>query len=179
MTFTRYCDGDMPTKQYSDVLQRIYDKPDFYLSLLEENKRNLKSQIAYKKSKRTTLEVIGVKETVSSKIDEVINYLLVRCEDITPLALQKALYYIQGFYYAFMGSFLFTEDCEAWCTVRFIGKSITAIPDTDLIRLKAMMSLMFPYLRIRKKPLLTVLFRTYAVTVGKYWSALHTPKCLG
>ncbi len=92
MTFTRYCDGDMPTKQYSDVLQRIYDKPDFYLSLLEENKRNLKSQIAYKKSKRTTLEVIGVKETVSSKIDEVINYLLVRCEDITPLALQKALY---------------------------------------------------------------------------------------
>ncbi|HHY71283.1 MAG TPA: DUF4065 domain-containing protein, partial [Thermoanaerobacterales bacterium] len=114
MTFTRYCDGDMPTKQYSDVLQRIYDKPDFYLSLLEENKRNLKSQIAYKKSKRTTLEVIGVKETVSSKIDEVINYLLVRCEDITPLALQKALYYIQGFYYAFMGSFLFTEDCEAW-----------------------------------------------------------------
>jgi len=38
MTFTRYCDGDMPTKQYSDVLQRIYDDPAFYLSLLEENK---------------------------------------------------------------------------------------------------------------------------------------------
>ena len=41
-------------------------------------------------------------------------YLLYKCEDITPLALQKALYYVQGFYYAFEGRFLFDEDCEAW-----------------------------------------------------------------
>ena len=30
------------------------------------------------------------------------------------MALQKALYYIQGFYYAFYNTFLFTEECEAW-----------------------------------------------------------------
>jgi uncharacterized phage-associated protein len=41
-------------------------------------------------------------------------YLLSQCEDITPLALQKALYYIQGFYYAFYKTFLFSEECEAW-----------------------------------------------------------------
>ena len=29
-------------------------------------------------------------------------------------ALQKALYYIQGFFYAFYRAFLFSEDCEAW-----------------------------------------------------------------
>jgi uncharacterized phage-associated protein len=40
--------------------------------------------------------------------------MLYKCEDITPLALQKALYYVQGFYYAFEGRFLFDEDCEAW-----------------------------------------------------------------
>lgn len=114
MTFTRYCDGDMPTKQYSDVLQGLYEDPSFYLSLLEENKGNLKSQIAYEKSKRTTVELLGGQKTAVSKVDEVISYLLFRCEDITPLALQKALYYIQGFYYAFMEVFLFTEDCEAW-----------------------------------------------------------------
>jgi len=114
MTFTRYCDGDMPTKQYSDVLQRIYEEPAFYLSLLEENKGNLKSQTAYEKSKRTTVELLGGQKTVASKVDEVIGYLLFQCEDITPLALQKALYYIQGFYYAFMDSFLFAADCEAW-----------------------------------------------------------------
>ncbi len=114
MTFTRYCNGDMPTKQYSDILQRVYQEPHFYLSLLEENKGNLKSKTAYKKSKRTTVELLGGQKTAVSKVDEVIGYLLFRCEDITPLALQKALYYIQGFYYAFMEAFLFTEDCEAW-----------------------------------------------------------------
>jgi putative zinc finger/helix-turn-helix YgiT family protein len=114
MTFTRYYDGDMPTKQYSDVLQRIYEEPSYYLSVLEENKGNLKSQTAYEKSKRTTIELLGGTVTVASKVDVVIEYLLFRCEDITPLALQKALYYIQGFYYAFMNNFLFSEDCEAW-----------------------------------------------------------------
>jgi putative zinc finger/helix-turn-helix YgiT family protein len=114
MTFTRYCDGDMPTKQYSDVLWRIYEEPAFYLSLLEESKGNLKSLMAYEKSKRATVELLGEQKNETSKVDKVIGYLLFRCEDITPLALQKALYYIQGFYYAFMDSFLFTEDCEAW-----------------------------------------------------------------
>lgn len=104
----------MPTKQYSGVLQRIYDEPAFYLSLLEENKGNLKSQIAYEKSKRATVEFLVGQKTAACKVDEVIDYLVFQCEDITPLALQKALYYIQGFYYAFMDSFLFTEDCEAW-----------------------------------------------------------------
>lgn len=113
MTFTRYCDGHIPTKQYSEVLEKLYDEPAFYLSLLEKNKGNLKSPIAYEKSKRRTLELLGYQNTVS-KVDKVIDYLLFRCEDITPLALQKVLYYIQGFYYAFMGSFLFDEDCEAW-----------------------------------------------------------------
>lgn len=40
--------------------------------------------------------------------------LIDRCSDITPLALQKMLYYVQGFYYAFSNSFLFKDNCEAW-----------------------------------------------------------------
>lgn len=114
MTFSRYCEGDMPTKQYSDTLQKIYNEPEFYLTILEENKANLKSQIAYEKSKRATLELLGQVQTTKSKVDEVIGYLLFKCEDITPLALQKALYYVQGLYYAFMNTFLFEDDCEAW-----------------------------------------------------------------
>lgn len=114
MTFTRYCDGDMPTKQYSDILQKIYDEPSFYLSLLEENRGNFRSQTAYEKSKRQTVELLGGQMTAASKVDEVVGYLLFQCQDITPLALQKALYYIQGFYRAFMNAFLFPEDCEAW-----------------------------------------------------------------
>lgn len=44
----------------------------------------------------------------------VIEYLLKQCGDIIPLALQKSLYYVQGFYYAFYNKFLFEDDCQAW-----------------------------------------------------------------
>ena len=53
-------------------------------------------------------------EQILRRIDIAIKYLLSQCEDIIPLALQKALYYIQGFYYAFYNTFLFKENCEAW-----------------------------------------------------------------
>jgi uncharacterized phage-associated protein len=81
---------------------------------LEANKENLKSQTAYAKSKRVVDELLGAQKAPQIKMDVVIDYLLYKCEDITPLALQKALYYIQGFYYAFMDVFLFEADCEAW-----------------------------------------------------------------
>lgn len=114
MTFTRYSDGDMPTKQYSDILQRIYEDPEYYKDLLIANKSNLKSLRAYEKSMRRVQELLGEDAKVESKLISIVRYLLYRCEDITPLALQKALYYVQGFYYAFEESFLFDEDCEAW-----------------------------------------------------------------
>lgn len=58
MTVTRYCNGDMPTKQYSDVLQRINEDADYYSSLLEQNKAKL-TQVAYEKSKRAAQKLLG------------------------------------------------------------------------------------------------------------------------
>lgn len=113
-TFSRYCDGDIPTKQYSEILTKIYEDPLYYAELLEAEKENLKSQKTYEKSRKAVDELLKVSENNSSKINIAIKYLLNQCEDITPLALQKALYYIQGFYYAFYNTFLFTEECEAW-----------------------------------------------------------------
>lgn len=113
-TFSRYYDGDMPTKQYSDILTRIYNEPIFYSELLESNKGNLKSPLSYEKSYKAVKLLLTETTSTDSKINSVIQYLLNQCEDITPLALQKALYYIQGFYYAFHKYFLFTEDCQAW-----------------------------------------------------------------
>ena len=114
LTFSRYCDGDIPTRQYSDILQRIYNEPQFYSDLLEANKANLKSQRTYEKTRRAVDALLSVDAPLNSKINTVIQYLLYQCEDITPLALQKALYYIQGFHFAFYRTFLFSEDCQAW-----------------------------------------------------------------
>lgn len=113
-TFSRYCDGDLPTKQYSDILLRIYNEPLFYSTILESNKGNLKSALSYEKSRKAVDSLLSGAAGDRSKINLVIQYLLNQCGDITPLVLQKALYYIQGFYYAFYKTFLFSEDCQAW-----------------------------------------------------------------
>lgn len=113
-TFSRYYDGDVPTRQYSDILLRIYNDPQFFLEILETNKENLKSTISYEKSRCSVNSLLAMNAPKKSKIYIVIQYLLNQCEDITPMALQKGLYYIQGFYYAFYKSFLFMEDCQAW-----------------------------------------------------------------
>ena len=124
-TFSRFADGDIPSKQYSDTLQRIYNDPKYYLQLLISNKNNLKSALSYEKSYKAIQELLlksnnasksndHISADSSRKINDVIQYLLVKCEDITPLALQKSLYYIQGFHFAFYKSFLFTDDCQAW-----------------------------------------------------------------
>lgn len=124
-TFSRFADGDIPSKQYSDILLRIYNDPKYYLQLLISNKDNLKSAISYEKSYKATQKLIRELQNnfannnfdgnkSSDKINNVIQYLLIKCEDITTLALQKSLYYIQGFYFAFYKSFIFTDDCQAW-----------------------------------------------------------------
>ena len=124
-TFSRFADGDIPSKQYSDILLRIYNDPEYYLQLLISNKNNLKSALSYEKSYKATQKLIRELQNnfannnfdsnkSSDKINDIIQYLLIKCEDITPLALQKSLYYIQGFYFAFYKSFIFTDDCQAW-----------------------------------------------------------------
>lgn len=112
-TYTRYCDGDVPTRQYSDILIHIYNDPEYYSLLLETNKNNLKSLTAYAKSLRAVKALLSINTSPGTKIETVTQYILYKCGDITPLAIQKALYYIQGFYYAFYKKFLFEEDCMA------------------------------------------------------------------
>jgi len=35
-TFSRYCDGDLPTKQYSEILKKIYDDQHYYSTRTSE-----------------------------------------------------------------------------------------------------------------------------------------------
>ena len=44
----------------------------------------------------------------------VIAYVFEKLEEVTPLMLQKLLYFIQGIYSALFGRPIFTEDCRAW-----------------------------------------------------------------
>ena len=110
-TYSRYFDGDMPSKQYSDILLKLYNDPDYYIHLLKEKKDILNNTVAYKKSLNAAMDY---KNNALTKIDTVAEYLLCKCEDITHLALQKMLYYVQAFYQVFFNSYIFDNDCEAW-----------------------------------------------------------------
>ncbi|MFB6589196.1 type II toxin-antitoxin system antitoxin SocA domain-containing protein [Bacillus thuringiensis] len=114
VTLTRYVNGDIPTKQYSDILKRLGRDQCFMLDILERNK-DLITQKAYRVSKEAIAKLQendDIPSTQTTKIEEVANYLLYKNDDITPLALQKLLYYAQGFCKVFTGTYLFEDDCE-------------------------------------------------------------------
>ncbi len=115
-TLTRYLDGDIPTKQYSDILKTILNDSKYMKKVLEENKDAI-TDVAYKRCNEALAEIEkddSITVRSEDKIDHVVKYLLASCSDITPLALQKLLYYAQGFFKAFTGEYLFYNNCEAW-----------------------------------------------------------------
>ncbi len=115
-TISRYYKDDSAISSiYKDTLESILDNPLVYEDYLEKNKSNI-TEVAYKKSRKALdkeLNLSAIKKP-KSKISSVYTYILMKTEDITPLALQKLLYYSQAFNKLFNDEFLFEDDCEAW-----------------------------------------------------------------
>ncbi|MGL4820151.1 MAG: type II TA system antitoxin MqsA family protein [Bacilli bacterium] len=115
-TLTRYLNGDIPTKQYSQTLRKLTADPKFLMELLEENKEKV-SESTYLNCKQSIHNLLGESAancaTNQNKIDSAAQYLLYKSEEITPLALQKLLYFSQGFNRIVNDTFLFEDDCEA------------------------------------------------------------------
>lgn len=112
-TLTRYVDGDIPSKPYSDMLSRILEDENYYREILEQNKGNI-SSIAFRKSMAAIEGLVMVDGNEISKLESAVKYLLMQTTEITPLALQKLVYFAQGFQKAFTDVYMFEEDCEAW-----------------------------------------------------------------
>ena len=47
-TLTRYLDGDIPTRQYSDTLKRLLDDSEYMKEVLEQNKDRI-TDVAYRR----------------------------------------------------------------------------------------------------------------------------------
>lgn len=114
VTLTRYLNGDIPSKHYSDTLKKVLEDENYMQELLENNKDKV-TKNAYNSCRKAIEEISTTSEPrTENKIDSAVKYILSNSADITPLALQKLLYYIQSFYKVFYGEYLFNEDCEAW-----------------------------------------------------------------
>lgn len=114
-TLTRFVSGDIPSKIYSDILKIVKDSPEYLLEILINNKEKL-TKLAYEKCFDAINQEIANAQIcfVSSKIESVANYIINESIEITPLALQKLLYFSQSFHKVFLDTFLFDDDCEAW-----------------------------------------------------------------
>lgn len=110
VTIKRYYDGYIPAREYSDILVRILNEEKFFIELVETNRDKLKD-VAYRK---IIARYARLMEIDNSKIDQIANYLLIHIGEVTPLALEKLLYFSNGVNYALNGKRLIPEESQAW-----------------------------------------------------------------
>lgn len=111
ITITRYIDGQNPTKENSELLFNIYENPYLYELFLIGNKNKI-TEIAYKKSLGKTKQLQLSDD--NAKIYNIALYIINKTEDITPLGLQKLLYFAQCFSKKILNNNIFNNCAEAW-----------------------------------------------------------------
>lgn len=112
VTIPRYLEGQIPSKEYSDIVRAALASPAYMKQKLIENRDKL-TEAAYKKAMAAAVSIDGL-FSVSEKMLKVIAYVFEKLEEVTPLMLQKLLYFIQGIYSALYSRPVFIEDCRAW-----------------------------------------------------------------
>lgn len=112
VTIPRYLEGQVPSREYSDVVKAALASPAYMKHKLMQNREKL-TDAAYKKAIMAADSIESL-FSISEKMLRVIAYVFEKLEEVTPLMLQKLLYFIQGIYSALYGRPLFAEDCRAW-----------------------------------------------------------------
>ncbi|WP_288682537.1 type II toxin-antitoxin system antitoxin SocA domain-containing protein [uncultured Eubacterium sp.] len=113
ITITRYIMGQYPSKEYSNVIRRAAQSPKYMMECLKKNRDKI-GETAFKKSWTAAESLCGILESISEKMLITISYIYSRVGEITPLVLQKILYYIQAIYMLNYGEPLFEEVCYAY-----------------------------------------------------------------
>lgn len=117
-TIIRYLDGFTPRKIYSDQLKELKD-PNKMLELFESNKKNLSEVAQRKLLNRINQLVDDLREVQDNGVVNVAKYFLSKIdteaeEVITPLKLQKIIYYAQAWLLALKNRTFFEDDFQAW-----------------------------------------------------------------
>ena len=112
ITITRYLEGQLPAKKYSDMLRRLLKYDAEMKKILEQRKENI-TEVAYRKVNETISERARLKSH-DTKAEAVALYIIRSCYEITNLSLQKLLYYFKAFGYVLFEKELLDRECEAW-----------------------------------------------------------------
>ena len=109
-TIKRYFDGVIPSKSHSDILYGFLNDEKKFITAVDVNEEKLKDVTLRKiRNRYNVLERIS-----KSKLEQIVNYTIVSMEEVTPLALEKILFFSNGVNYALNGNRLIDENSEAW-----------------------------------------------------------------
>ncbi|MDD3142003.1 MAG: DUF4065 domain-containing protein [Lachnospiraceae bacterium] len=112
LTITRYLDGQLPSKKYSDLLLSILYNHHAMRDVLDKGKENIK-QVAYNKVDEAIKNIERL-TTCDTKIEVIALYVINSMYEITNMSLQKILYYIKAFSMVIDNNEMFMDNCEAW-----------------------------------------------------------------
>ena len=112
ITVTRYLEGQIPSREYSDIMKEALASPVYMKQKLLEN-RDKMTEAAYNKAMSA---VSGIRRAfiLSASCQRVVSGIFENLGEVSPLALQKLLYFIQGVSLALYNKPMFEEDCRAW-----------------------------------------------------------------
>lgn len=111
-TIEKYLNGQLPNREYSDLLRKVNGDYRVMLYFYELNKDKLTAKGLEKIKEK--LEYYKSINEYSSPIERYAVYILNSSYEITNLSLQKLLYYIEAFGQVILGEQLFNNRCEAW-----------------------------------------------------------------
>ena len=113
VTITRYLAGQVPSKEYSDIMLHALASASYMKELLDQNREKI-GETAYKKAYTAATQLENLYVAVPVELLAVIAYIFSALHEVTPLTLQKLLYYMQGNSAAIYDKPLFDAPCEAW-----------------------------------------------------------------
>lgn len=112
LTITRYIDGQLPSKRYSEILYEILQNEQKMKEYVEKNKETV-SEIAINKVMRA-IEDLEAQKKIENSAEKIALYIIKSGRDITNLFLQKVLYYVKAISTLFDCGSIIMEPCEAW-----------------------------------------------------------------
>lgn len=111
-TITRYLEGALPQRKYSDLLREVLNDHRVMRKYLELN-RNSITDVAYRKTDEAINEIERICSQ-ESKIEIISLYIIHKVREVTNLSLQKLLYYVKGFSMVILNRDIVEKSCEAW-----------------------------------------------------------------
>ena len=112
LTITRYLDGQLPSKKYSDYLYEILNDEQKMKNIVEKNHDLVSDKTIYKIN--NAIEKCEEEKKCETPAEKIALYIIDSNREITNLFLQKILYYIKAIGKLLVKHPIITDECEAW-----------------------------------------------------------------